>query len=109
MAVANNHFGDAEIGEQQFIRVAGGNEHVLRFHIPVDDPALVGVMKRARHLYCILYGLVWFYDVLHHQVRDGTNLTKIVDRDDIVVLQASDQLCLTLKAFAEASLIGNLW
>src|SRR5581483_9201797 len=112
-------FRNAEIRKEQVVGIATGNQHILRFDIAMDDTALVGVVQRPRHLERIVSGAPGIKrllvkeliaqrptaDVLHHQIREMIDLAEVIDRHDIVMFQARNELRLALKAGLEIGVV----
>ena len=102
--------GDPEIGHHA--AAVMGEQDVLRLHVPVDDALLVGVLQRPRGLprdaqrlpagpsalplESVPHRLA--LDVRHGEPETPCRLARVVDRNDVGVLQPGRELDLAKEA-----------
>ena len=102
---------------------AGGDQDVRRFHVPVDEPLAVRRLEgggdlgdERRDLVLLQWPAlseprlqVGAVDVPHRDVEDAVLLARLVDRDDVRMLERGSDLRLALEALAEVLVLAHLW
>jgi hypothetical protein len=112
-----------EVGEVDVFLLTGACEqHVRRLHVPVHEPALVCSMKPIgdpgdevhrpcrleRTLFIDQSAQVRSIDEAHRDIELTFRLSRLVDRDDVRMIDRRREPGLEPKALAEARMVGEL-
>ena len=109
----------AEVGEVGMVVLS--DQDVLRLDVPVDEPGLMGGIKRLGNLGEQAQRAPWIelvgqdqllergaLDQAHRQEEAFVGLAGFVDGDDVLMVQPGLQLSLALEASAESAIIAQL-
>ena len=115
-----DHFGDSEVGD--FDPALGVHQNIFRFDIPVQDTLVVNILQcvanlgddrqglLGRKLTC-LHGLAEIDAIheLHHQKEKRSGLAKVMDGDDVRVVQLGEQSALAGDPFGKGRIGGQFF
>ena len=120
VGVGGDRPGDAEVGDLHL--AGGGDEHVPRLHVAVDDPVAVREAERRRHVGTQVghpigversfgaqdVGERAAVDVLHHDEVGAVRLSPVVHADDVGVVQVGGRRGLPTEPLDEGWVGGEL-
>ena len=119
LGAGGERLGDAEVGQLHL--TVGGDEHVARLHVHVDHALTMGGIERSGHVDGDLGGPVRVeaalvaehvgkaaaVHVLHDDERGAVFLALIEHADDVLMVEAGDELRLPAESFDEGLVLGQ--